>query len=280
MDYNYYEGIVQNPEEHKKALELIKKYRAFDDIFARYLFKYCPEILDNILRIITGNKKLKVLYSSAQEEIHALCRDKSVIFDVFAVCSDKRRYNIEIQRIVKNSIPKRSRLYRNRIDFHSLNKGEDSQDLPDLTIIFICEDDPFGEGYPIYESVHIIQPVGIEIDDGVRIIYINGHNDNDTELGKLMHDFGCSNPDEMYLDFMKNAVKKCKTSRKVVYQMCELIENFEKEVITATELRVREETKMDILFSLVRQNLISIADAAKQASMSKEEFETKYSSLS
>lgn len=276
MEYNYFEGIVQNPEEHKKALELIRKYRPFDDIFARYLFKYCPEVLENILRIITGNEELKVLYSSAQEEIPALCRDKTVIFDVFAICSDQRRYNVEIQRVVKNSIVKRSRLHRNRVDFHSLNKGEDVENMPYITIIFICEEDPFGGGYPIYDSVHSIRPMGIEVDDGVKIIYINGQNNDDTPLGRLMHNFGCADPDDMYLGFMKNAVKKCKTSRKVIYQMCELIENFEREIVTATELRVREETKMDILFSLVRQNLISIADAAKQLSISKEEFELKY----
>lgn len=54
--------------------------------------------------------------------------------------------------------------------------------------------------------------------------------------------------------------------------MCELIENFEREI----RREEREETKTNILFSLVRQNLISIADAAKQLSISKEEFELKY----
>lgn len=244
-------------------------------------------MLENILRIITGNDELKVLYSSAQEEIPALCKDKTVIFDVFAICSDQRRYNVEIQRVVKNSIVKRTRLHRNRVDFHSLNKGEDVENLPDVTIIFICEEDPFGGGCPIYDSMFSIRPMGIEVDDGVKIIYINGENSDDTQLGRLMHDFGCSDPDDMYLEFMKNAVKKCKTNRKVVYQMCELIENFEREVVTATELRVREECARDqeaaihdsnikLLFSLIKQGLISTQDAAKQLSMSKEEFELKY----
>lgn len=38
----------------------------------------------------------------------------------------------------------------------------------------------------------------IEINDEEHIIYVNGAYYRDDEIGKLMHDFRCSDPGDMY----------------------------------------------------------------------------------
>ena len=42
--------------------------------------------------------------------------------------------------------------------------------------------------------------IRIPFDDAQHIVYVNGENQNSaTELGKLMHDFSCTNPDDKAL---------------------------------------------------------------------------------
>ncbi len=51
---------------------------------------------------------------------------------------------------------------------------------------------------PIYHINRKIEEVGKKFPDEAYIIYVNSGKQDDTELGKLMHDLHCKNADEMY----------------------------------------------------------------------------------
>ena len=54
-----------------------------------------------------------------------------------------------------------------------------------------------------------------QFDDGEHIIYVNGSDKNaSTELGKLMHDFFCTSPDDMHYKELANKVRYFKEDEK------------------------------------------------------------------
>ena len=68
--------------------------------------------------------------------------------------------------------------------------------MPETFVVFITENDVIGDGLPLYTIDRQITNTGKAFDDGEHIIYVNGADkDASTELGKLMHDFFCTDPD-------------------------------------------------------------------------------------
>ena len=60
-----------------------------------------------------------------------------------------------------------------------------------MSDIFITRDDVLGYGLPIYHIDKQIKEVGESFQDEAHIIYVNSRKQEDTELGKLMHDLHC-----------------------------------------------------------------------------------------
>ena len=61
-----------------------------------------------------------------------------------------RSFDIEMQVVDTKELPKRARYYQSIRDTDELHKGAMYADLKDLYVLFICPDDIFGEGLPIY----------------------------------------------------------------------------------------------------------------------------------
>ena len=80
------------------------------------------------------------------------------------------------------------------MDMNSLNPGQDFDELPASYVIFIMRDDVLGYGLPIYHIDRTIKEVRENFMDEAHIIYVNSKRQDDTELGRLMHDFHCKNP--------------------------------------------------------------------------------------
>ena len=57
----------------------------------------------------------------------------------------------------------------------------------------------FGYGLPIYHIDKQIKEVGESFPDEAHIIYVNSKKQEDTELGRLMHDLHCRNADEILI---------------------------------------------------------------------------------
>ena len=107
-----------------------------------------------------------------------------------------KEYNVEIQRTDKGADRKRARYHSSILDAHLLQPGDDFSNLPETFVVFITENDVIGDGLPLYTIDRQITNTGKTFDDGEHIVYVNGADkDASTELGKLMHDFFCIDPD-------------------------------------------------------------------------------------
>ncbi|MFR2212744.1 MAG: hypothetical protein ACLS61_02325 [Ruminococcus sp.] len=65
-------------------------------------------------------------------------------------------------------------------------------------MIFITRDNILGYGLPIYHIDRQIKEINKAFQDEVHIIYVNSRKQDDTELGRLMHDLHCKRADKMH----------------------------------------------------------------------------------
>ena len=65
--------------------------------------------------------------------------------------------------------------------------------------------------------------------DGSHIIYVNGKYRGNDEIGKLMHDFSCTNPDDMHYEALANKARYFKQDEKGVAAMCKIMEDMRNE---------------------------------------------------
>ena len=92
----------------------------------------------------------------------------------------------------------------------------------------ITENDVLKAGLPIYHIDRIIQETGEPFGDEAHIIYVNSQIKDETELGKLMHDFSCTDPKDMYQKILADRVRYFKEDEEGVLTMCREMENMRK----------------------------------------------------
>ena len=99
--------------------------------------------------------------------------------------------------------------------------------------------------------------------DEEHIIYVNGDNNTDTPLGKLMHDFKCKQPQDMYYKDLADRADQLKNTEGGQEEVCKIMEEISNE-------SVRQE-KYQTALRLIKMNLLSVEDIAKATDLSVED---------
>ena len=178
-----------------------------------------PKCTEEVLRIILNKKQLQVIDQRLQADYKNL-QGRSAILDCVAVDREHNLYNVEIQQKREGASPKRARYHSGLLDMNLLEVGEAYQKLPTSYVIFITETDALGYQLPIYHISRKIRENGKDFPDCAHIIYVDSKNQEDTELGRLMHDFHCKAPEEMYNPVLRRQVYQFKKTREGVTFMC------------------------------------------------------------
>ena len=208
----------------KDFLEAIGRLRLLDDTFFHSCFEGRADCMELLVRIILKKPFLVVTEMHTQQEIPNLY-GREVRFDVFARDADGTEYNIEVQRSDEGAVPKRARFHASMLDTMSVEKGKEWKDFPPTVVIFITEDDIFGGNRPIYHSRRFIEELNYQrFEDESDIIYVNASYRDDTELGWLLHDFNCTNPEEMHYKVLADRARFFKTNEHGVSRMCKIME--------------------------------------------------------
>ena len=228
----------------KKDLERLARLRLLDDDFMTKVFedKECAEIL---LQIILDRKDLKVLRVQVQYTVKNL-QGRSVRLDILAVDETGKIYDIEIQRDDKGAGTKRARYNSSMLDANITEPGEEFEKLPETYVIFITENDVLGGNLPIYHIDRTIQESKELFQDESHIIYVNSQITDETELGKLMQDFRCTNAKDMNNPVLAKRVSYFKENQEGVAVMCKEMELMREEVREETTKKVREETEKKV----------------------------------
>ena len=213
------ENLEQRYERYK---EKIKRFTIMNDIFMRNVLKEtaCTEY---ILQVIMNKKELKVIDQTLQKDYKNL-QGRSAILDCVAKDAENNFFNVEIQGENDGASPKRARYHCGLLDMNLLNPGEPFDSLPETYIIFITKNDVLGYNLPINHIRRRSNETGEIFEDGQHILYVNSKKQDDTELGRLMHDLHCKEADKMYSNVLSARVQQLKETTEGVNQMCQELE--------------------------------------------------------
>lgn len=171
--------------------------------------------------------------------------NRSVRLDVVATDSVGHKMNVEIQRADKGAGRKRARYNSSMMDANLLQKGADFDTLPETYVVFITEHDVIGDGQPIYKIERHISGSGKKFDDGSHILYVNGEYQDETPIGKLMHDFSCTDPADMYYDKLADRVRFFKESKEGIAIMCKAMEDMRNQTLREGMIEVAKKLLSD-----------------------------------
>ena len=236
------EGLEQRYERYK---EKIKHFTIMNDIFMRNVLKEisCTKY---ILQVIMNRTDLKVIDQTLQKDYKNL-QGRSAILDCVAKDAENNFFNVEIQGENDGASPKRARYHCGLLDMNLLNPGDPFDRLPETYVIFITKNDVLGYNLPINH----IRETGEIFQDGQHILYVNSKKQDDTELGRLMHDLHCKEADKMYSNILATRVHQLKETEEGVNQMCQELEEIynegEQSGVQKGELKKARETTLALL---------------------------------
>ena len=113
--------------------------------------------------------------------------------------------------------------------------GEKYEKLCESYIIFITENDTMKAGLPIYHIDRVVRETGKLFGDESHIIYVNSQMKDESALGKLMHDFSCTDAGDMKYKILADRVRYFKEDEKGVAAMCRAMEEMRNETARETE---------------------------------------------
>lgn len=210
--------------EHQEDLQRLRGFRPMDDDFMRSLFKKNTELVQLVLRILIGKSDLRVTSFETQADMKRVTGARTICLDAYATDEAGKKYDIEIQRADRGAGPHRARYHSSVMDVENLDKGEPFDQLPDTYTIFITERDFFGGKEPIYRIQRMNLTTGNAFDDGAYILYVNGEYRGDSDVGRLMHDFNCTDPDDMQIALLAHRTRYLKETPEGVSEMCREME--------------------------------------------------------
>jgi hypothetical protein len=250
-------------QQHEEDLQRIRGFRLIDDDFMNACFDNNIEDTELILRIILNRPDISVKSVRTQQVMKNLL-GRDIWLDIDAKDKDDNEFDVEIQRSDKGADRKRARYHSSMLDAHSLRPKEDFSALRDNYVIFITENDVIGKGKPLYRIERRIEETGELFNDGEHIIYVNGADrDSSTALGRLMHDFFCTDPDDMNYQQLAKKARFFKENEEGKAAMCKVLEDMRNE--TARE--AAELKSIEIAKRLIAQGKLSLEDIADAADL-------------
>ncbi len=222
---------------YEKYKGILKNLTIMSDVFMRNVFKK-RECTEYVLQVIMERKDLKVLDQVLQKDYKNL-QGRSAILDCVVRDADGKQFDVEIQQDTEGASPKRARYHSGLMDMNTLNAGQDFDELPETHVIFITRNDVLGYNLPIYHIGRKIEEVRTDFKDEAYIIYVNSSRQDNTELGRLMHDFHCKNAGDIHSEVLAKHVYELKETQEAVDFMCREMEKIYNEGAKLGEERGR-----------------------------------------
>ncbi len=230
--------------KHQEDLQRLRGFRLLDDDFLTKCFEGNPAGTELVLQIVLEKPDLKVLDVRTQVFVENLL-NRSVRLDILATDDTGAKLNVEIQRADKGAGRKRARYNSSMMDATLLEKGENFEDLPETWVIFITENDVMRKGRPLYSVERCFLETGEKFADGSHILYVNGAYRADTPIGKLMHDFSCTDAENMHYKILADRVKFFKESKEGILIMCKAMEEMRNQTLQEGMIHVAEKMLAD-----------------------------------
>lgn len=211
-------GKMSLEKRYQYYKAVLKDLTIFHDIFMRNVFKK-RECTEYVLQTIMERNDLKVIDQVIQMDYKNL-QGRSAIMDCVALDNEGKKYDIEIQQAGEDAGPKRARYYSGLMDMNTIDPGDCFENLPESYVVFITRSDTLGYNKPIYHIDRVVREVEEDFHDESHIIYVNSSRQDDTDLGRLMHDLHCKDAKDIQSEVLAQRVFELKETQKGVDTMC------------------------------------------------------------
>ena len=232
-----------------------------DDAFMRVFFKDNILCVQLMLRVILNKPDIVVDSVEVQYVLTAGENSRYVRLDIWAHESNGTQIDTEIQNESSGASPQRARYNSAMLDVNILKPKEDYSVLKkrESFVIFITEKDVLGENEPIYFIDRVIKKSGKPFNDGAHIVYVNAsHQDLNTELGRLMHDFHCVRPEDMMNPVFAEKAGETK-GVKIVGAFQDMIDDMAQDM----ELKFRAKERESIAQNFIKMGTVALDEIAK-----------------
>lgn len=253
-----------------EKFERVRDLRPIDDVFFEVLASdkaVCQEILQTILE----DKKLvveDVIVQSSKRNLYG----RSVRFDAVCTLGNGSKVNIEVQRSNNDNHLKRARFNAASITVKESNTQDAFNDILDLYIVYISEFDFLKGNLTTYHIDKVIRENSLVVDDGLHEIFVNTTIDDGSDIAELMSCFTKKEVNNPKFPNLTRRVTELKSTEGGASAMCEVMEKYIAEGRAEGRAEGIAEGKLEQLIELVKDNLLSIANAAHKADMSEAEF--------
>ncbi|MBP5654738.1 MAG: hypothetical protein J6X33_04435 [Clostridiales bacterium] len=256
----------KTPKTRQEIMEQIQGFCIFDDFLMTAVFNNDPECAEVLIRTILGRSDLKVKSVHTKHYIKNLY-GHSAELDIFAEDTDGNPYDIEFQKADEGARPMRARLYSSLMDANIPDPGIYGDRLPESYVIFITLNDIYKRSLPLYSVNRMIEETGMKFEDKQHIMYVNGQNRSDTELGRLVQDFFCTKADEIQNRVLSEKVRFYKEDPKGVENMMETYKDLSE--LIAEE--VAYDKSVEIAERLIVAGKLSVEEIAESTGLSLED---------
>ncbi len=252
---------IQRTRIRQEDLARLRGLRPIDDDFMRCIFRDNIPLAQFVLRIFTGLNDLIITSLETQKDLKRLVGGRSICLDAYGTDSSGRKYDLEIQRSVYGAGVHRARYHSSCMDVENLDVGQNFEELPETYTIFLTEKDHFQKGLAFYQVERVVLASNELFNDGEHILYINGSYRDDSNIGKLLHDFSCWDPDDMNFDLLKDTTRYYKEDPKGVAIMCEAFEEVRNEGRIEGRIEGKEQNRIESIQNLMKTMTLTAQQA-------------------
>ena len=130
-------------------------------------------ICRGVLETLLGIRVEHIDYLKTENPIENFYDSRGIRLDVY-VKDSERIFNIEMQTGNYNDMLLRARYYLSSSDVATTKRRTKFKDIRETYILFICKDDPFGEGIPRYTKISkFLETDRISYDDKSHNVFYN-----------------------------------------------------------------------------------------------------------
>lgn len=249
-------------------MQAISRLRIIDDDFMIIVFDD-QECLELLLTLILGEHT--TVSSYYRQYVLKNLHGRDVEIDILIKTNYNQYINIEVQRWSEGAHPKRARYHHSLIDADITLAQDKWKDIPEVIVIFITENDVLKGGLPIYHINRTIEETGEHFGDDSKIIYVNASYQDNTPLGRLMHDMMCKNYQDMYYEVLRNRVRYFKEQEGGIRTMCEIFDEIRQKGKLEGFIEGKQKGKLELINHLMNSQNLSFQDVVNMLGISIEE---------
>lgn len=171
--------ITKNAELSKDMLTVIpEEYQLNLSDFALFMsVMKVKQAYEDVLSIILDEPDLKLKEVKAEQVVLNKSGKRAIRLDAWALDIRDRQFDMEMQNDTdSDDVRRRSRFYQGMIDTPILKSGKATRyrNLPSTVIIFITQEDIFGENLAMYTFREKCEEItGLPLGDGTSKIFLN-----------------------------------------------------------------------------------------------------------